>query len=85
MKQDYNRRLGIENANAGIYNQYTGQKLGADQYNADRDLQAQDFYLRGKAKRREGRREAFKNIAESGQTYNNDKMYQTWLDKTFGK
>lgn len=79
--QEADRTLKIGNANSSIYNQWLAQKLGADQFNSQQDLEAQKTTLGGKAMARSYRGQALADIGKVSQNYINNDFYNNWLNK----
>ncbi len=71
--------LKLDNANAGIYSDYAGRDLGAQQFNSQADMEAQKLKLMGKAARRTFRGQALSDVGKLGQNRANNDLYYKYL------
>lgn len=78
-----NRNIGISNLNSGIYNQWLGQKLGADQANAESKFRTDDWNVRSNTMKDNFLAKGFGELSSIGQNNSNNQIYSDWYKQAY--
>lgn len=77
------RTMKLGNVNANIYNNWLGQKLGADQFNAESRFKTDDFNTRSQTAKSNLLASGLGDLSKIGQNNENNNTYQQWLNSVY--